>query len=189
MRPRITRNRTASRRCEPPLRSGTRVGLCPLRSNPCFPSVPVRAHEPRRERRCSLGRHDHRHCRAGGVHLVASARDDDVAHSSLVQLVHQLELLAPRPLYREATCVFCDRCRRSVDTASSTQTVTTTPTTATSTAPTAGGSCSSAHACAEPSRCGRTVHELLTDKARSHPAKCPSVPCYRRLPLLPHSIS
>ena len=49
-------------------------------------------------------------------HLVASARDDDAAHANRVQLVHQLELLAPRPLYREVTWVFCDRCGCSVDT-------------------------------------------------------------------------
>jgi hypothetical protein len=44
--------------------------------------------------------------------LVASAPDDDAAHANLVQLV----LLAPRPLYREANWVFCDRCGCSVDT-------------------------------------------------------------------------
>ena len=49
-------------------------------------------------------------------HLVASAQDDDAAHANLVQLVHQLELLTPRPLYREAAWVFCDRCGCSVDT-------------------------------------------------------------------------
>ncbi len=49
-------------------------------------------------------------------HLVASAPDDGDAHSNLVQLVHHLELLAPRPLYREATWVFCERCGCSVDT-------------------------------------------------------------------------
>ena len=49
-------------------------------------------------------------------HLVASAPDDDAAHSNLVQLVQQLELLAPQPLWREATWVFCDRCGCSVDT-------------------------------------------------------------------------
>ncbi len=49
-------------------------------------------------------------------HLVASAPDDDAAHANLVQLVQKLELLAPRPLYREVTWVFCDRCRCSVDT-------------------------------------------------------------------------
>ena len=65
-------------------------------------------------------------------HLVASAQDDDAAHSNLLQLVQQLlipkqlsgfgrnsqqlELMAPRPLWREATWVFCDRCGCSVDT-------------------------------------------------------------------------
>jgi hypothetical protein len=49
-------------------------------------------------------------------HLVASATDDDAAHSNLVQLVHKLELLTHRPLYRWATWVFCDRCGCSVDT-------------------------------------------------------------------------
>jgi len=49
-------------------------------------------------------------------HLIASAPDDDAAHANLVQLVQQLELLVPRPLYREATWVFCDRCGCSVDT-------------------------------------------------------------------------
>ena len=39
-------------------------------------------------------------------HLVASAPDDDTAHANLVQLVQQLELMAPRPLWREATWVF-----------------------------------------------------------------------------------
>jgi hypothetical protein len=46
-------------------------------------------------------------------HLVASAPDDNAAHSKLVQ---QLELLAPRPLWREVAWVFCDRCACSVDT-------------------------------------------------------------------------
>ena len=32
------------------------------------------------------------------------------------RLEDQLELLAPRPLYREATWVFCNRCGYSVDT-------------------------------------------------------------------------
>ncbi len=49
-------------------------------------------------------------------HLVASAPDDDAAHANLVQLVQKLELLAPRPLWREVTWVFCDRCGCSVDT-------------------------------------------------------------------------
>ncbi len=35
---------------------------------------------------------------------------------NLVQLVGQLEGLAPLPLWRKATWVFCDRCCSSVDT-------------------------------------------------------------------------
>ena len=49
-------------------------------------------------------------------HLVASAPDDDAAHANLVQLVQMLELVAPRPLWREVSWVFCDRCGCSVDT-------------------------------------------------------------------------
>jgi hypothetical protein len=49
-------------------------------------------------------------------HLVASAPDDDAAHANLVQLVQKLELLVPRPLWREVSWVFCDRCGCSVDT-------------------------------------------------------------------------
>jgi len=49
-------------------------------------------------------------------HLVVSAPDDAAAHANLVQLVGQLERLAPRPLRREATWVFCDRCGCSVET-------------------------------------------------------------------------
>jgi hypothetical protein len=71
-------------------------------------------------------------------HLVASAPDDDAAHSNLVQLAQKLERLAPRPLRREATWVFCDRCGpRSIPT-SSTPTVITTPTMETSAALTVG---------------------------------------------------
>ena len=49
-------------------------------------------------------------------HLVVSARDDDDAYADVVQLVQKLELLAPHPLWREVTRVFCDRCGCSVDT-------------------------------------------------------------------------
>lgn len=49
-------------------------------------------------------------------HLVVSAPDDDVAHANLVRLLGELERMAPRPLWREATWVFCDRCGCSVDT-------------------------------------------------------------------------
>ena len=48
--------------------------------------------------------------------LVVSARDDDAAHANFVQLVQKLELLAPRPLWREVTCVFCDHCGCALDT-------------------------------------------------------------------------
>ena len=48
--------------------------------------------------------------------LVVPARDDDDAYADVVQLVQKLELLALRPLWREATWVFCDRCGCSVDT-------------------------------------------------------------------------
>jgi hypothetical protein len=71
-------------------------------------------------------------------HLVASAPDDDAAHSNLFQIVQKLELLAPRPLYREATWVFCDRCGCSVDTDLIHPMATTTPAMATSIALTAG---------------------------------------------------
>ena len=49
-------------------------------------------------------------------HHVASASDGAAAHANLVQLVQKLELLAPRPLWREAAWVFCNRCGCSVDT-------------------------------------------------------------------------
>ena len=49
-------------------------------------------------------------------HLVASAPDDNAAHANLVQLVEQLKRMVRRPLWREATWVFCDRCGCSVDT-------------------------------------------------------------------------
>jgi hypothetical protein len=49
---------------------------------------------------CEAGRRRDGWARAELVeyHLVASAPDDDAAHANLVQLVQQLELLAPRPL-------------------------------------------------------------------------------------------
>ncbi|MHB8245503.1 MAG: hypothetical protein ACYDGN_09145 [Acidimicrobiales bacterium] len=49
-------------------------------------------------------------------HLVLSAPDDDTAHANLVQLVNELQSMATRPLWREASWVFCDRCGTSVDT-------------------------------------------------------------------------
>lgn len=48
-------------------------------------------------------------------HLVAAATDDDIANDNLVQLVGKIQGLATRPLWREATWVFCDRCGTSVD--------------------------------------------------------------------------
>ena len=47
--PRVARSRPASRRSEPPLRSGSPGGLRPLPLTPCFLPVPFRTHEPRRE--------------------------------------------------------------------------------------------------------------------------------------------
>jgi len=49
-------------------------------------------------------------------HLVLSAPDDGTAHANLVQLVQQLELMEPHPLWRQVTWVFYDRCGCSVDT-------------------------------------------------------------------------
>jgi len=49
-------------------------------------------------------------------HLVVSASDDETAQANLVRLVSVLERMAPQPLWREATWVFCDRCGCSVDT-------------------------------------------------------------------------
>jgi hypothetical protein len=48
-------------------------------------------------------------------HLVVFAPDDTIAHSNLVQLVELIEIFSSRPLWREATWVFCDRCGCSVD--------------------------------------------------------------------------
>ena len=48
-------------------------------------------------------------------HLVVSAPDDTAAHANLVQLVGRIEAMTSRPLWREATWVFCDRCGCSVD--------------------------------------------------------------------------
>ncbi|MDA8318139.1 MAG: hypothetical protein M0010_23665 [Actinomycetota bacterium] len=50
-------------------------------------------------------------------YLVASARDDDADQANLVQPTCAPGRAAgPRPLYREVTWVFCDRCGCSVDT-------------------------------------------------------------------------
>jgi hypothetical protein len=49
-------------------------------------------------------------------HLVLSVEDDETADANLSQLVGELQSMATRPLWREATWVFCDRCGCSVDT-------------------------------------------------------------------------
>ncbi len=49
-------------------------------------------------------------------HLVASAPDDETADANLAQLASEIQYLSTRPLWREATWVFCDRCGTSVDT-------------------------------------------------------------------------
>ena len=49
-------------------------------------------------------------------HLVLSAPDDKTADDNLAQLVSELQSMATRPLWREASWVFCDRCGTSVDT-------------------------------------------------------------------------
>jgi len=48
-------------------------------------------------------------------HLVLAEPDDDRADANLAQLVQQLDQMASRPLWREASWVFCDRCGCSVD--------------------------------------------------------------------------
>lgn len=49
-------------------------------------------------------------------HLVLSVEDDEIADANLGRLVSEVQLMATRPLWREATWVFCDRCGCSVDT-------------------------------------------------------------------------
>jgi hypothetical protein len=49
-------------------------------------------------------------------HLVLSVEDDETADTNLAQLVSELQAMSTRPLWREATWVFCDRCGCSVDT-------------------------------------------------------------------------
>ena len=49
-------------------------------------------------------------------HLVLSVEDDESADANLAQLVSELQAMATRPLWREASWVFCDRCGCSVDT-------------------------------------------------------------------------
>lgn len=45
-------------------------------------------------------------------HLVASAPDNQTADDNLAQLVNDIQRLSTRPLRREVTWVFCDRCGR-----------------------------------------------------------------------------
>jgi len=49
-------------------------------------------------------------------HLVLSVEDDETADSNLARLVSELQAMSTRPLWREVTWVFCDRCGCSVDT-------------------------------------------------------------------------
>ena len=49
-------------------------------------------------------------------HLVLSAEDDETADANLAQLVAELQAMSTRPLWRQVTWVFCDRCGCSVDT-------------------------------------------------------------------------
>jgi len=49
-------------------------------------------------------------------HLVLSVEDDETADTNLAQLVSELQTMSTRPLWREVTWVFCDRCGCSVDT-------------------------------------------------------------------------
>jgi hypothetical protein len=49
-------------------------------------------------------------------HLVLVEPDDIRADDNLVQLVSELQSMATRPLSRESSWVFCDRCGCSVDT-------------------------------------------------------------------------
>jgi len=49
-------------------------------------------------------------------HLVLAEPDDEGADHNLSQLASKIQNLATRPLWREASWVFCDRCGTSVDT-------------------------------------------------------------------------
>lgn len=49
-------------------------------------------------------------------HLVLSVEDDETADANLARLVSEIQLMSTRPLWREVTWVFCDRCGCSVDT-------------------------------------------------------------------------
>lgn len=48
-------------------------------------------------------------------HLVLTESDDETANNNLAQLVSEIERLSTRPLWREITWVFCDRCTTMVD--------------------------------------------------------------------------
>jgi hypothetical protein len=73
-------------------------------------------------------------------HLVLAEPNDQRADDNLAQLVSELQSMASRPLFREASWVFCDRCGTSVDTdlIHPDLTATTTPAMAISTVQTAG---------------------------------------------------
>jgi hypothetical protein len=49
-------------------------------------------------------------------HLVFSAPDREAADQDLCELVDEISHMTDRPLFREASWVFCDRCGTSVDT-------------------------------------------------------------------------
>ena len=49
-------------------------------------------------------------------HLVLSVEDDETADTNLARLVNEVQLMRTRPLWGEATRIFCDRCGCSVDT-------------------------------------------------------------------------
>jgi hypothetical protein len=49
-------------------------------------------------------------------HLVLAGPDDESADRNLSLLAGAIQHLVTRPLWQEATWVFCDRCRCSVDT-------------------------------------------------------------------------
>jgi hypothetical protein len=48
-------------------------------------------------------------------HLVLAEPDDSRADDNLARLVTEVRDMATRPLWREASWVFCDRCGCSVD--------------------------------------------------------------------------
>ena len=109
--------------------------------DPLAPVLSLRAFaptNPRRKRSCRHGLHSRRHHRADPLSPRPGRTRRRDRRPQPRQLVSEIQSLATRPLWREATWVFCDRCGTRSTPTSSTPTVTTTPTTATSTAPTAG---------------------------------------------------